>query len=97
MSVATVEHSNLEVPPLKNPCPDLPCWSLNREQKERGLSALQHTRRELGERQLKPLRSKREELQALFSQSDCRAEQMRLSREINRIDANAQDVLSRWS
>ncbi len=51
MSVATVEHSNLDVPPLENPCPDLPCWSLNREQKERGLSALQRTRRELGERQ----------------------------------------------
>ena len=97
MSVATVEPSIVDVPPLENPCPDLPCWSLNREQKERGLSALQRTRRELGERQLKPLRSQREKLKAQFSQSNCSAEQMRLSREINRIDANAQDVLSRWS
>ncbi|WP_017630444.1 hypothetical protein [Vibrio sp. 624788] len=97
MSVVIVEHSHLDVPPLENPCPDLPCWSLNREQKERGLSALQRTRRELGERQLKPLRSQREKLKAQFSQSNCSAEQMRLSREINRIDANAKDVLSRWS
>lgn len=97
MSVATVEHSPVGVPPLENPCPDMPCWSLNREQKERGLKLLERTRKELGERQLKPLRSKREELQAQYSKSDCRAEQMRLSREINRIDANAKDVLSRWS
>ena len=97
MSVATVEHSNLDVPPLENPCPDLPCWSLNREQKERGLSALQRTRRELGERKLKPLRSRRAELQAQYARSDSNAERQRLSREINRIDANAQDVLSRWS
>ncbi|KZX67033.1 hypothetical protein A3712_16215 [Vibrio sp. HI00D65] len=97
MSVATVEPSIVDVPPLENPCPDLPCWSLNREQKERGLTFLQRTRQELGERKLKPLRSKRAELQALYSKSDCRAEKMRLSREINRIDASAQDVLSRWS
>ena len=97
MSVATVEHSNQAVPPLENPCPDLPCWSLNREQKERGLSALQRTRRELGERQLEPLRSRRAELQAQYARSDSNAERQRLSREINRIDANAQDVLSRWS
>ena len=97
MSVVIVEHSNLDVPPLENPCPDLPCWSLNREQKERGLSALQRTRRELGERQLEPLRSRRAELQAQYARSDSNAERQRLSREINRIDANAQDVLSRWS
>ncbi|PMK99880.1 hypothetical protein BCT90_02940 [Vibrio lentus] len=97
MSVATVEHSNQAVPPLENPCPDLPCWSLNREQKERGLSALQRTRRELGERQLEPLRSRRAELQAQYARSDSNAERQRLSREINRIDVNAQDVLSRWS
>ncbi|MFS1891804.1 hypothetical protein [Vibrio lentus] len=97
MSVATVEHSNQAIPPLENPCPDLPCWSLNREQKERGLSALQRTRRELGERQLKPLRSRRAELQAQYARSDSNAERQRLSREIHRIDVNAQDVLSRWS
>ncbi|ERM57989.1 hypothetical protein [Vibrio cyclitrophicus] len=97
MSVATVEHSNQALPPLENPCPDLPCWSLNREQKERGLTFLQRTRKELGERQLEPLRSRRAELQAQYARSDSNAERQRLSREINRIDANAQDVLSRWS
>ncbi|MEZ8921625.1 hypothetical protein AB4270_05445 [Vibrio cyclitrophicus] len=97
MSVATVEHSNQAIPPLENPCPDLPCWSLNREQKERGLTFLQRTRKELGERQLEPLRSRRAELQAQYARSDSNAERQRLSREINRIDANAQDVLSRWS
>ncbi|MGF1840972.1 hypothetical protein [Vibrio atlanticus] len=97
MSVATVERSSVAIPPLENPCPDLPCWSLNREQKERGLTFLERTRKELGERQLQPLRLRRAKLQAQYTKSDCNAERKRLSREINRIDANAQDVLSRWS
>ncbi|CDT98702.1 conserved hypothetical protein [Vibrio coralliirubri] len=96
MSVAAVEHSNA-IPPLENPCPDLPCWSLNREQKQRGLSGLQRAKKSVGERLLKPLREQRAELQDQFTNTECRAEQMRLSREIHRIDANAKDILSRWS
>tara|TARA_Y100000588_G_scaffold122336_1_gene134035 strand:+ start:532 stop:825 length:294 start_codon:yes stop_codon:yes gene_type:complete len=97
MSVATIEHSDQAIPPLENPCPDLPCWSLNREQKERGLTFLQRTRKELGERKLKPLRSRRAELQAQYANTNSNIERQRLSREIHRIDASAQDVLSRWS
>lgn len=97
MSVATVEHSNLDVPPLENPCPDLPCWSLNREQKERGLTFLERTRKELGERQLQSLGEKREGLLKQFSLSDSRSEQVRIDRELRAIDISVKDVQSRWS
>ena len=96
MSVATVEHLTA-VPPLENPCPDLPCWSLNQEQKVRGLTFLQRTKKELGERQLQPLRIERKELQEKYDSSDCRIQQLHIARQIKSIDASAMDIQSRWS
>lgn len=97
MSVATVEHSSVAIPPLENPCPDLPCWSLNREQKERGLTFLERTRKEIGERQLKSLGEKRNDLLKQFNASDSRLEQVRIDRELRAIDSSVKDVQSRWS
>lgn len=97
MSVATVERSSVAIPPLENPCPDLPCWSLNREQKERGLTFLERTRKELGERQLQSLRERRNDLLKQFDSSDSRSEQARIDRELRAIDSGVKDVQSRWS
>lgn len=38
------------------PCPDLPCYSLNKEQKQHGLEMLEKVRKQLGEKQLEALR-----------------------------------------
>ena len=97
MSVATREHLKVDVPPLENPCPDLVCWSLNREQKERGLALLQRTRKELGERQLRSLYQTREALLNQFNSSDDRLEQARIDRELKALDFSEKDIQSRWS
>ncbi|MGF1842479.1 hypothetical protein L4C39_04690 [Vibrio clamense] len=93
MSVAIQTLDN----PCHQPCPDMPFHSLTREQKERGLTFLQRTRNELRDRQLTSLRETRAKLQAQERNSDSITEQMRISKEIRKIDSQANRVIERWS
>lgn len=43
--------------PIHQPCPDLPAYSLNAEQKKTGLEKLQQVRKNLGAKMLADLRS----------------------------------------
>lgn len=79
-------------------CPDLACYSLNAEQKAQGLINLQKVRSSLKEKQLQPLRVQRKELVAQATHQDTSAvEQARISKEIRRIDSQAQRISERWS
>ncbi|ELO1812407.1 hypothetical protein QXB70_002104 [Vibrio fluvialis] len=94
MSVAT----QIFAEPCHKPCPDLGCYSLNAAQKARGLENLQNVRHSLKERQLEPLRTKRQELVAKANHEDTRQlERARIAEEIQRIDRQAQRIQERWS
>lgn len=93
MSVAIQTLDN----PCHQPCPDMPFHSLTREQKERGLTFLQRTRNELRDRQLASLRKTRSQLLAQEKASSSIAEQIRLSKQIRKIELEANSVKERWS
>ncbi|NOH82824.1 hypothetical protein F0249_03300 [Vibrio sp. 03-59-1] len=93
MSVAIQTLEN----PCHQPCPDMASYSLTREQKERGLTFLQRTRKELRDRQLASLRETRAKLQAQERNSDSITEQIRLSKQIRKIELEANSVIERWS
>ncbi|MBY7883435.1 hypothetical protein KW425_06945 [Vibrio fluvialis] len=94
MSVAT----QIFAEPCHMPCPDLGCYSLNAAQKARGLENLQNVRHSLKERQLEPLRTKRQELVTKANHEDTRQiERARIADEIQRIDRQAQRIQERWS
>lgn len=94
MSVAT----QIFAEPCHMPCPDLGCYSLNAAQKARGLENLQNVRHSLKERQLEPLRAKRQELVAKANHEDTRQlERARIVEDIQRIDRQAQRIQERWS
>ena len=60
------------------PCPDLPCYSLNSEQKKSGLEKLREVRKALGEKQLAAIRDR-------YAVAD-RQEKLRLKEKANRIE-----------
>ncbi|EKO3553626.1 hypothetical protein H9W00_002116 [Vibrio fluvialis] len=94
MSVAT----QIFAEPCHMPCPDLGCYSLNAAQKARGLENLQNVRHSLKERQLEPLRTKRQELVTKANHEDTsQLERARIAEEIQRIDRQAQRIQERWS
>jgi len=43
--------------PIHQPCPDLPCYSLTRDQKTKGLAILKQVRETLGNKQVERLRA----------------------------------------
>ncbi|EKO3911109.1 hypothetical protein RC856_003830 [Vibrio fluvialis] len=94
MSVAT----QIFAEPCHMPCPDLGCYSLNAAQKAKGLANLQNVRHSLKERQLEPLRTKRQELVTKANHEDTsQLERARIAEEIQRIDRQAQRIQERWS
>jgi hypothetical protein len=88
MSVAEIIH---------RPCPDMPFHSLNAAQKAQGLVNLSRVRFQLRERQLAPLRAKRNELSELASTAQTPHERARLVRQIKQIDEQAELISNRWS
>ncbi|MFG0773066.1 hypothetical protein ACF8PD_14670 [Vibrio plantisponsor] len=80
------------------PCPDMPCYSLDAEQKAKGLVALQKARSYVKEVQLERLRKQHKELTAEANREDTTTQRkMRISEELKRINTQAQRVSERWS
>ncbi|MCG6368678.1 hypothetical protein, partial [Vibrio fluvialis] len=91
----THSHTPPHTPPAQE---SLGCYSLNAAQKAKGLANLQNVRHSLKERQLEPLRTKRQELVAKANHEDTRQlERARIAEEIQRIDRQAQRIQERWS
>lgn len=83
--------------PCHMPCPDLVAYSLNKEQKAKGLENLQEVRASLKERRLNSLLSQRAKLVAQGESTDSLTEQLKLKREIKLIDLEASRFKQRWS
>ncbi|AGN34195.1 hypothetical protein VPPG_00070 [Vibrio phage VD1] len=80
------------------PCDDMPCYSLNAEQKAKGLAALQKVRSDLKESQLKRLREQHKALTAEANHEDTSQQRkMRIEFELARINTQAKRVNQRWS
>lgn len=80
------------------PCPDMPCYSLNAEQKAKGLAALEKTRGYLKELQLERLRVQHKKLTDEANREDTtKQRKMRISEELKRINTQAQRVNQRWA
>ena len=79
------------------PCPSLSCYSLNKEQKERGLENLTKVREQLKNRQLQPLREQGKALQAQGKETEDVAEQLRISRQLKKLQSQAEQISQRWS
>ncbi|TMX64584.1 hypothetical protein [Vibrio rotiferianus] len=83
--------------PCHLPCPDMAAYSLNQEQKTKGLEKLQEVRASLKERRLNALLTERAELVAQGESTDSFTEQSKLKRKIKLIDLEASRVKQRWS
>ena len=93
MSEAIQEYSA----PYHSPCPDMAAYSLNQEQKAKGLEKLQEVRASLKERRLNALLTERAELVAQGESTESFTEQSKLKRKIKLIDLEASRVKQRWS
>ncbi|PMJ92840.1 hypothetical protein [Vibrio sp. 10N.261.55.A7] len=91
MSVELLENA------IHRPCPDMTCYSLNSEQKSKGLERLAKVKAQLKEDQLVNLRQERQQLQSAYAKTDSPREQSRITRLINIIDAKAIRISERWS
>ena len=60
------------------PCPALPCYSLNSEQKQHGLELLKRVKQQVGQKRLAQLRDE-------YNHTDSKAKQAKLAEEANRI------------
>lgn len=85
------------IPPLANPCPDMPHYALSHEDKVRGLASLQKVRAQMREEQLARLYSRRSELVQHYEESNKLSEQQRIRHEIRKIDLQATHISERWS
>ncbi|WP_295894050.1 hypothetical protein [uncultured Vibrio sp.] len=88
MSVAAIIH---------RPCPDLPHFELNAEQKSAGLTRLAKVKAQLKESQLKDLRTERLRLSNQIRITDTPREAVLLQKQIDDIDAKAIRISERWS
>ncbi|MEZ9233270.1 hypothetical protein AB4259_19540 [Vibrio amylolyticus] len=88
MSVALAIHQ---------PCPDLPHYSLNAEQKLEGLSRIARVKEQLKESQLKGLRVDRQNLLNQMVNAETPRLAVLLQRQIDDIDAKANRICERWS
>lgn len=85
-------------PACHRACPDMPCYSLDAEQKAKGLVALQKARSYVKEVQLERLRKQHKELTAEASREDTtKQRKVLISEELKRINTQAQRVNQRWS
>ncbi|EDP59464.1 hypothetical protein [Vibrio sp. AND4] len=83
--------------PYHLPCPDMVAYSLNQEQKAKGLEKLQEVRASLKEKRLDALLSERAELVAQGESTQSFIEQSKLKRKIILIDLEASRLKERWS
>lgn len=83
--------------PAHMPCPDLPCYSLNQAQKEQGLANLANVRKQLKEKQLKPLREEGKQLQTKGKETEDVAEQLLIKQQLKKLQSQAEQVRQRWS
>ena len=83
--------------PAHMPCPDLPCYSLNKEQKESGLANIANVRKQLKEKQLKPLREEGKQLQDKGKETEDIAEQLQIANQLKKLQNQAQQINQRWS
>ncbi|MGF1719480.1 hypothetical protein L4D20_05450 [Vibrio kyushuensis] len=88
MSVAAIIHA---------PCPDLPHFSLNAQQKSEGLTRLANVKANLKESQLKHLRTERQTLSNKIKITQTPREAVLLQKQIDDIDAKAIRISERWS
>ena len=79
------------------PCPDMNCYSLNKEQKSRGLENLAKVRAQLKEKQLQPLREEGKALQAKGQQSEDAGEKVRITKQMKKLQDQAERIAQRWS
>ncbi len=84
--------------PCHMPCPDMSCYSLNAEQKAKGLAGLQKARAYVREVQLKKLRHQHQELTAEANHADTTLQRkLRIAEELKKISSQARQVQERWS
>ncbi|WED29026.1 hypothetical protein L3V77_24140 [Vibrio sp. DW001] len=83
--------------PAHMPCPDLPCYSLNQDQKNRGLENLAKIREQLKNKQLQPLREEGEALRVRGKYAVETGEQVRIADQIKKLKKQAERISVRWS
>ncbi|MGF1696575.1 hypothetical protein L4C54_12950 [Vibrio lamellibrachiae] len=91
MSVELLEKA------IHRPCPDMSCYSLNSEQKSKGLVRLARVKANLKESQLKNLRTERQTLSNKIKITQTPREAVLLQKQIDDIDAKAIRISERWS
>lgn len=84
--------------PCHMPCPDMSCYSLNAEQKAKGLAGLQKARAYVREVQLKQLRQKHQELTAEANHEGTSLQRkLRIAEELKKLSNQARNIQERWS
>lgn len=88
MSVAAIIHA---------PCPDMPHYSLNKEQKAKGLQNIAKVKQALREKQLAPLRAQRSDLAQQARECEDARLKAHIAKQIKDLDAKGERIAARWS
>lgn len=96
--MSAIAAAQTDIPACHRACPDLACYSLNAEQKAKGLENLRKVRYSLGEKLVEPLRKQFRELEALSEHEDTpELTRMRLEVEMKQLENKANRIKERWS
>ena len=81
--------------PAHMPCPDLLCYSLNHDQKQRGLENIAKVREQVKESLLQPLRKQRQMLEARRALTE--ADEIAAMKKIKKLELQIKRINALWS